>query len=266
MSVAPSDHPRSVRTRLGRRGLLVSAAVAAFALAFSSAVAADAAGVPTATVNTNTATARGQVTLTLANYQPSESLTVTLDGSPAQTYPNPGYAQNTTDASGSYSAAVYFPSSITTGAHILSVAGSASAMTSTPTPIPITIVPQPTGSVTPSTVVVSAYQSTGVTVTFSGFTPGTSVVFGVGNQSSGGPIGNPVTADATGTATIHYVPTVGSPYSTAGTYTLSAYGSAGSYAAKQLTLIVTADPAPAAPPAPVAAPATPVKQTASFTG
>lgn len=262
MSVAPSDHSTSVRAKLGRRGLLVSAAVAAFALALSGAVAADAAPVPTATVNTNTATANGEVRLTLANYQPGETLTVNLDGATAQTYADPGYTQNTTDASGGYIAAVYFPSSITTGAHTISVTGSTTPVTT----IPVTIVPQPTGSVTPSTIAVSAYQSKGVTVTFSGFTPGATVVFGLGDQGSGGPAGNPVTADVTGTATLHYVATAGAHYSAAGTYMFSAFASAGSYVAKPVTLTVTADAAPAAPAAPVAVPATPVQQNASFTG
>jgi hypothetical protein len=250
---------------LRRSARIVAAGLFAAALTLGGTVAAQAAAGTTVTLSASTATANGQLTLTADGYLPGEPLTLTLDSSPVQTYAASGYTQGVADGSGRYVATVYLPGAVTVGAHTLFVAGTMSAMTSTPMGAPITIVPQPTSLVTPATVGLTAYLSKGVTVTFSGFTPGDTVSFGLGDQGSGGPVGSSVTVGASGTATLSYVPTAGAQYSSPGTYTFSAGTAAGSRVAQPATLTVTADPV-VAPVAPVAAPAAPVKQTASFTG
>ncbi|WP_279365730.1 hypothetical protein [Microbacterium testaceum] len=128
---------------------------------------------------------------------------------------------------------------------------------------PITVVAQPTSSVTPATLPVSTYQKSGVTATFSGFAPGATVSFSIGNLGSGDTAGPDAVADASGTVTLRYVPEAGSNYAGEGEYFLGAFSDGGAVRAAQLTFAVTAD---AAAPAPVAGPATPVKRAATFTG
>ncbi|MGO4534189.1 hypothetical protein [Leifsonia sp. 2MCAF36] len=249
------------RSQARRSALIVSAGLIAATLSLGGTVAAQAAPLATATVNAPTATADGQLTLTVDGFAANEPLTVTFDSSPLTTYPDSAYTQDTTDGLGQYVATVYVPSAATVGTHAITVTGA----TTGPAATAITLIAAPTSSVSPSTVALSAYLSTGVTVTFRNFTPNSTVSFGLGDQGSGGPVGSPVVVDLSGVATLHYVATAGTQYSTPGTYTFTAFNADGSLVAEPATLTVTADPA-AAPAAPVAAPAAPVKHVASFTG
>lgn len=250
------------RFNLRRSALIVSAGLFAGALALGGTVAANAA-TATVTTSSSTATANGQLDVTANGFAANEPLTVTLDGSTAlNTYAAAPYTKDVADASGNYVATAYLPSSLSLGAHTITVTGATTGAVAAP----ITVVASPTSSVTPATVALSAYLSKGVTVTFTGFTPGDTVTFSLGDQGSGGTVGSPVTVGASGVATLTYVPTAGAHYSTVGTYTFGASAGNGSIVAQFATLTVTADPAAATPTAPVAAPAAPVKQTASFTG
>lgn len=258
-----SSTPTSTRLTAKRSGLIISAGLLAGALALGGTVAANAASPATVTSSSSTATANAQLTVTADGFAPNESLALTLDGSTAlDTYAAAPFTTNFADASGHYVATAYLPRTLALGAHTITVTGVTTGAVSTP----VTIVASPSGSVTPATVALSAYLSKGVTVTFSGFTPGDTVTFGLGDQGSGGTVGSPVTVGASGVATLTYMPTAGAHFSTVGTYTFGASAGDGSIVAQFATLTVTADPSTPAPAAPVAAPAVPVKQAASFTG
>ncbi|MGN6760754.1 MAG: hypothetical protein ACTHJI_05430 [Leifsonia sp.] len=250
------------RSRWRRPSLIASTGLVAAALVFGGTLAAHA-GPPTASVTSSsaTATANGTVTLTAANFAPNDTLSVTFDSAPLTTSAGSGFTQDTADASGNYVATAYLPSTATVGAHTITVTGATTGAVTTP----ITIVAQPTGSVSPASQALSAYLSTGVTATFTGFAPGTTVTFGIATTAMGNQVGSPVVVGASGTATLTFVPTATSGFSSVGTYSISAFSSAGDIAAVPASFTVTANPV-VAPAAPVATPAAPVKQTASFTG
>lgn len=244
--------------------MLASAGIVAAALAIAGPIAANAATPPTVTSSAPTASAYGQVTLTVDGFQPSEQLTVTFDSSPLQTYAATGYTQGFADATGHYVAAAYLPGTATVGVHTITVTGATTPATTTP----ITVVAQPTAVANPSSVSLSSYLSKGVTATFTGFAPGSTVSFGISNPGMGDSAGPDAVVGASGVVTITYVPTAGKAFATQGTYQLSAFTKSGNVLAKAATFVVTADPVVAspAPAAPVATPAAPVKNTASFTG
>jgi len=228
------------RSRWRRPSLIASTGLVAAALVFGGTLAAHA-GPPAASVTSSsaTATANGTVTLTEANFAPNDTLSVTFDSAPLTTSAGSGFTQDTADASGNYVATAYLPSTATVGAHTITVSPASEAL--------------------------SAYLSTGVTATFTGFAPGTTVTFGIATTAMGNQVGSPVVVGASGTATLTFVPTATSGFSSVGTYSISAFSSAGDIAAVPAGFTVTANPV-VAPAAPVATPAAPVKQTASFTG
>lgn len=253
----------TTRSRWRRPSLIASTGLLAAALVLGGSLVAHAGQISTATVTSSsaTATANGVVTLTAANFQPNETLSVTFDSAPLTTSAGSGFTQDTADASGNYVATAYLPSSATVGAHTITVTGA----TTGPVTTAITIVTSPTGSVSPASLALSAYLSTGVTATFTGFAPGTTVTFGISTSAMGNQVGSPVVVGASGTATLTYAATAGGSFSSVGTYSLSAFSSAGDIVAQPVNFTVTANPV-VAPAAPVATPAAPVKQTASFTG
>jgi hypothetical protein len=117
-------------------------------------------------------------------------------------------------------------------------------------------VPQPTGTATPSTVTVTAFQATGVAVHLTGFVPGETVDGGFASTGSGGPTGLSYTADANGNVDFVFKTLV-----TPGTYTLSGFASvSGIVAFASVTVIADGTAGP------VATPATPVAGNANFTG
>ncbi len=258
MSFASST---STRFRLKRSAMLVSAGIVAAALAVAGPIAANAVTPPTVTSNTSTASAYGQVVLTVDGFQPNEALTVTFDSSSLTTYADTGYTQGFADATGHYVAAAYLPGTATVGAHTITVTGATTPAATTP----ITVVAQPTAAANPSSVALSSYLSKGVTATFTGFAPGSTVSFGISNPGMGDPAGPDAVVGASGVVSITYVPTAGSPFANQGTYQLSAFTKSGNVLAQAATFVVTPN-AVVAPTAPVAAPAAPVKNTASFTG
>lgn len=103
--------------------------------------------------------------------------------------------------------------------------------------------PEPVVTTAPGTTSLEDATSTGVTVTTNGFVPGETVSVGFANGGSGGPTGDTVVADATGTITFTYV----LPGDTvAGTYTLSFFGAVPS--PQFFTFDVTAPAAVVVPP------------------
>jgi hypothetical protein len=238
---------------------MIASALVAAALTLGGAVAANAAPVATLTSNSPTASVNGHLTLTAAGFAPSETLSFTLDSSPLTTYPVSGSSE-ITDATGQYAGDAVIPTGTAVGPHTITVTGSSSTSATTV----VTVVAQPTSSVTPSTTTLSDYLSKGVTATFSGFTPGSTVSFGISNPGMGDQAGPDALVGPTGVVTLHYVPTAGTGFAGVGSYYLSA--GAGSWSVVAQTLSFDVTPNPVAPAAPVAAPAAPVKHAASFTG
>jgi hypothetical protein len=238
--------------------MFVSAGLVAMGLAIGAPVAANAALPATLVSSSATASANGHLTLTANGFAPSEALTFTFDSAPLTTYPNSGSSQ-ITDASGQYIGDAVIPAGATVGPHTITVTGasSTSAMTM------IAVVAQPTSSVSPSALTLSSYLSTGVMATFSGFTPGSTVSFGISNPGMGDQAGPDALVGPSGVVTLNYVPTAGTGFANVGTYYLSAGSGSWSVVARTLSFDVTAN---AVSSAPVAAPAAPVKSTASFTG
>jgi hypothetical protein len=226
---------------------------------FAAPLAADAAPGATVTSNVTTASGNGYVTLTAAGFQPNEDLTVTLDGSPVSNYVEDPGMQDVADPTGAYVTDVYIAAGAALGAHTLTITGTDTGAASTP----ITIVANPTASVTPASLQLSAYQSTGVTATFTGFPAGAAVEFHIASPGMGDSIGTG-TANSSGVATVHFVPTAGSGFNSVGTYSIGA-GTTTDNITSGVQFTVTAN-AVVAPAAPVAGPATPVTRAASFTG
>lgn len=271
MSNRSAPH-RSVLRRSA--AVLVTAALAA-SVALGGAVSAQAASA-TLTASPTTVTAGGVTLLTAEGFTPTDTLSFDLDGDAFTTSPLTGGTE-TTDADGGYDGDAWMPDDLAAGTHVISVtdaSGSAVAATT------ITVVPRPTASVTPSSSALSGYLATGVTATFSGFTPGDTVFFGISDATSGTQLATTATADANGRATLSYVPAAGSVYAQVGTFRLLAASADLSIISEEVSFDVTADPAPSGgttpssgttpivPPAntPVAPVATPVKRAATFTG
>lgn len=229
------------RSRFKRAALVLSAGLFATTLAIGGGLAANAAP---SILSAPTATANGQVTVTVSGFAASESLTINLDTTKL--------SDEVADGTGAFTGQVYIPDTTTVGSHTISVVGTTTQSEA------ITIVAQPTASPLTPTVTASAFATTGVTITFSGFTAGESVQLGGGTAGSGGPIGTPLTADGSGSVSFTaHASDFGSTAAQPGEHFLMASNVAGNITAQVATITVVADPA---------APATPVKARASFTG
>jgi hypothetical protein len=228
-------------SRFKRAALVLSAGLFATTLAIGGGLAASAAP---SILSAPTATTNGQVTVTVTGFVPSESLTINLDTTKL--------SDEVADSTGAFTGPVYIPDTATTGSHTISVVGTTTQSES------ITIVAQPTVSPAAPTLTVSAFGTTGVTATFSGFTPGDSVQFVYGTGGFGSGLGTPVTVDASGvvSATLRSSD-IGPGAAVPGTYFLFAGNVDGNIAAQVATITVVSDPA---------APATPVKARANFAG
>lgn len=250
----------SNRLKLKRSAALLSVSLFAAGLAIGAPIAADAV-VPTTLVSSaSTVTANGQITLTADGFAAGESLAFTLDSAPLPTY---GSISETADSQGHYKGVAVIPTQTGVGSHTIAVAGTSSPSVTTV----IDVIAKPTSAVSPSTVALADYLSKGVTATFSGFAPGSTVSFGIFTSQMGAQPGPDVVVGASGIATLHFVPKAGSSYANPGTYNLGASTDAWSIQAADLSFDVTANPVVVAPaPAPVAAPAIPVKNVATFTG
>lgn len=261
----PSSPVRSARKR---SAALLAAGVLVGSLAFGGAVSAQAASA-SLTSNFATATAGGTILLAAQGFTPGDVLTFDFDGTPLTTAPVFGSAE-AADANGQYSGDAWLPDDAALGTHTISVTDASNSGVASTT---ITVVPQPTASVTPSSIAVSDYLANGVTATFSGFTPGETISFGISDATSGTQIFPDQVAGPNGDVTLHWVPQAGGAFATEGTYALRAASSDLHIISEPVSFTVTADvaasePAPAATPAnaPVAPAATPVAHAATFTG
>lgn len=260
MSSDLSTLSTSNRLKLRRAALLVAAGLLAMGVVLAAPVAANASPATALVSSAAKASTNGQVTLTASGFTAGEALTFTLDSTPLPTYPGP----ETADPQGQYVGVAVIPTGVTVGPHTITVTGTSSPSASTV----IDVVAKATSAVSPSTITLSDYLSKGVTATFSGFTPGSTVSFDIYTSAMGDPAGPDQVVGASGVVTLHYVPTAGTGFAEPGTYGLAAGADTWSVTAQTLTFDVTANPATSVPTpaAPVAAPAAPVKSTASFTG
>ena len=230
------------RSRFKRAALVLSAGLFATTLAIGGGLAASAAP---SLLSASTASANGYVTVTVAGFAPSEALTFNFDSTEIH--------KDFADGTGAFTGPLYLPEDATVGAHTINIVGTTSPAQSEP----LEIVAQPTVSPATAKVTVSAFGTTGVTLTFSGFTAGESVQLGGGTGNSGGGIGAAVTVGASGDVTYKVRSSdFGSGTALPGLYYVSGGTVAGNISAKVATITVVAD----------AAPAKPVKARASFTG
>ena len=259
MSIDQTTSSTSTRLRAKRPAMFITAGLVAAALAVSGGpLAANAASDPAVTPSTTTASARGQIALTGSGFDPSESVAVTLDSAPAETYPETVFA----DGDGAFEGGpvnVYLPDDITSGPHTITVTG---ADSNVPVVTNITVVDQPTITTSSAKLTVSEIRSTGITATVHGFAPGTKVQFGIGGGNMGDIDGAPVVVGPDGTATHTYAFAAGDAFSGAGAYTLSATSLDFGVVSQWASYTVVADPAAETP----ATPATPITTNASFTG
>lgn len=246
------------RPRPRRAAMFAWAGLFAIGLAIVAPAGADAAPLTSLFSSAAKVSTNGQVTLTASGFVAGEALSFTLDATPLPTY---GSASETADAQGQYAGVAVIPTSAALGAHTITVTGTTSPSASTV----IDVVAKATSSVSPSTITLSDYLSRGVTATFSGFTPGSTVSFGIYTSAMGDPAGPDQVVGVSGVVTVHYMPTAGTGFAAPGTYGLSTGADSWSVVAQPLSFQVTADPVATAP-APVAPPATPVKIIAHFTG
>lgn len=253
---------------VGRSAALLATTAFAVAVALGGAVSAQASSA-SLTASPSTATAGGLVLLSAQGITPGDTLTFDLDGTALTTDPLTRSTE-TADANGDYDGDAWLPDSVTVGAHTISVADSSGSAVASTT---VTIVPRPTATVSPSSLAISDYLATGVSATFSGFTPGETVAFGVSDATSGTQLPTTAVADAAGQVTLSYVPQAGSAYAQVGTFQLRAASNDLSIVSDLVSFEVISDPAPGATPpvvapvdAPLAPAATPVKRAASFTG
>ena len=233
-------------SRFKRTALVLSAGLFATTLAIGGGLAANAAPGATVTANATTATVNGHVTLNVVGFDAAEFVTISFDS----TFITSGNAE----ADGTYENMLFVPEDATIGNHSVTVVGATSGTYN----LPLEVVAQPTVSPAAPTVTASAFGTTGVTITFSGFTAGESVQLGGGTAGMGGAIGTPVTADGSGAVVYtarasDFVAGAAAP----GEYFLVASNVAGNITSGVATITVVADPA---------APATPVKARASFAG
>jgi hypothetical protein len=232
--------------------MLVSAGLIAAALAVGGPLAANAAGTPSVTLNTTTATVGGSIQVTADGFQPNEALTFTVDSGKQGT--------QAADDTGHLESSVYVPQGTSVGTHSVHVTGEATAEQT----VEFTVIASPIMTLSASTVTLSQLNGAGISATVTGFTPGELVQFGYGSGNSGSEFGDPIVADAQGSATIAVTSQAlfGAATSTAGTIYVSAGNQAGNVWSTAATLQVVADASPSVP----AAPAVPVKAAASFTG
>jgi hypothetical protein len=263
-----TESPRRA-SALKRTTALVSTGLLAAAMLFGGTTAAQAIADPSLESSSSTATAGGTVVLTASGFEPGTELSFFVDDEQNEltTYPVDGTEVAAGD-DGTYEGYATLPETLEPGTHEILVLNRAffdreelpfGASTE------ITIVAQPTSSVTPASQSLSSYLKNGVTATFTGFEPGATVSFGIGNEGSGDQAGPDQVADANGTVVLRFVPEVGTNYANEGTYFLSAFSNGFAVSAAPVSFVVTADAA-ATPSAPVAAPAKPVKRAATFTG
>jgi len=253
--------PRT-RAQRGRSAAVLTAGLLTALLSIGGAFPAQARPDPGLSLSSTTVTPGGTITLTASGFPEGGSLDFAIDDTlPLTTYPVTGSAVKA-DNSGQYKGTARIPDSLSTGEHSISVTND-DDNTVTNASAGITVVAQPASSVAPTTQSLSDYLKNGVTATFTGFTPGATVAFGISTPGTGDQAGPVAVADATGTVTLHYIPELGTNYANEGTYNLTASTEAGAIQAAPLSFTVTAD---SAAPAPVASPATPVKRAATFTG
>jgi hypothetical protein len=117
-------------------------------------------------------------------------------------------------------------------------------------------------TVTPASITVTEYATTGVTAVVTGFTAGETVNEAFATEGMGGETGRTAVADAAGSVTFTYVPPRGNAIP--GTYFLGGASAVDPTVMFMGTFTVVADPVVVAP-AP-AAPAAPVPARATFTG
>ncbi|MFF7682700.1 hypothetical protein ACFZA2_08030 [Microbacterium sp. NPDC007973] len=265
--MSKTSSPR--REAAKRSSALLATGLVVTALALGGAASAQASSA-SLTSSPATATAGGSVLLDAQGFTPGDALSFELDGTALSTSPLVGKDESA-DANGDYSGDALIPEDATLGTHTISVTDASSSDVASTT---ITVVAQPTASVTPSTVALADYLADGVTVTYSGFTPGETVGFAIGDAASGIRISPDAVADAAGSVTVHWVPQAGGSYSTEGTYEVIAASTDLSIVAQRVSFTVTADaasdattaPAAASAGTPLATAATPVARAVSFTG
>ncbi|MCX7520905.1 hypothetical protein OSC27_01290 [Microbacterium sp. STN6] len=251
----------STRFRRKRSVTFVAASIVAAVVSLGGPLTAEAASSPTGGVNA-TATPSGTLEATGSGFVPYEGVSLTYDTEPAVT----GFSA---DKSGWIDIAVNVPDDETVGPHTITFTGVTS---DTPVVLHFDVVAMPTITLSTTNLTASEVASTGVTATVSGFTPGQSVAFLIGNGGVDSYDGD-VVAKADGTAAYTYAVKAGGPLSTGqiGTYSVRATSGDMSMLSQSASFTVVADPTAAAPavpavPAAPAAPATPVAGNASFTG
>lgn len=260
----------SASSVLRRSTAALSAGLLAAALTLGGAIAAHAAA-PSLASNTSTVTGDGLLTLTAGGMTPGDALSFVIDSDTAlETDPVDGGSQSADD-NGDYTGDAWM-TGLSLGTHTISVTDAAGSQAQTT----VTVIAKPTAAVTPSSQAVSEYRANGVTVSFSGFEPGSTVILGFYHARNGGPVDS-ATANDAGEVTFRYVPEADSDLSNEGEYRMLAVNENFSIISEYADYAVTADPAPApkesekaqstpAPAAPVAGPATPIARPATFAG
>lgn len=285
MSRSPSSRkPVRVR-RMGRPALLAAAALSIAALTTGAPVSAFALPAPQITLNATTMSPYGALNvMSVSGFGPNDALTFRIDGVDVTNE----LVSTTTDATGAITTPLgnlRFPGANggSVGTHTLTVTDASANLQTTAS---LLVVPSPTPTPTAAQRTVSQMRTVGVTVRFSGFTPGDSVIIGMANQVNGAQCGATVIATASGTATgtcvwdAAYLAQFGrfgsSP--SAGAFIIGANNTIYTMYAAPATVTVTPNPvtptpSPATrppravpPPAPAATPAVPVRGTATFTG
>jgi hypothetical protein len=292
--LSPSSRDLAHHPRMRRPALLCAAAISVAALAAGASGTASAAPAPQVTVNSTTLTPLGALNVaSVSGFGPNDALTFTIDGVNVTNE----LVSTTTDSTGAITTPLgnlRLPGANggSVGTHTLTVADATAKLQASVT---LHVVPSPTP--TPTTVqrTVSQMGTMGVTVTFTGFTPGDGVIIGMANQVNGAQCGATVIATADGTATgtcvwdasyLAQFGRVGSSPS-AGAFIIGANNTLYTMYSTFTNVTVTPNAvAPTPPPAtkpprtvtppvaspstpktaPAAGPAVPVRGTATFTG
>lgn len=293
MSVSPSSR-RPVRLPRTRRPVLLAAAVLCVAaLTTGTPLSASALPGPQVTVNATTMSPYGALNvMSVSGFGPNDALTFTIDGVDVTNE----LVNTTTDATGAITTSLgnlRLPGANggSVGTHTLTVTDPSANLQATAS---LLVVPSPTPTPTVAQRTLSQMTTVGVTVRFSGFTPGDSVIIGMANQVNGAQCGPTVIATASGTATgtcvwdAAYLAQFGRSGSTpsAGAFIIGANNTIYTMYAAPATVAVTPNPVTPTPPpattpprtvaprptatpapsAPAATPAVPVSGIASFTG
>lgn len=230
--------------------MLLSAALIAAGLAVAAPMAANAADPTSISLSATEVSTNGSFTVTATGFAADEALTLSLDSTDMN-------SDAVADADGAAELYGYVSPKTTLGVHEVTVTG----VTTGPVSAELTVVAGPTLTLSASTVTLSQLNGAGLTATAKGFEPGETVAFGAGTGNSGGPLGEPVTADEDGVATIAVTSQslFGGPVTEARTLYISASNADNSFSTGSATLEIVADAA-------TATPAVPVKAAASFTG